>query len=307
MENILAYRELTKLKSTYVDALPPLVRPRTGRIHTSYNQAVAATGRLSSSNPNLQNIPTRTPLGNEIRKAFIAAEGYVLLSADYSQVEFRILAHMAQDMQMIEAFKSGVDFHTSTAASVFNIYPEQVTKAQRSSAKTVNFGVLYGQSKYGLSKQLGISQEEAGAFIQAFFQGFPEVGAFLEKLKLEARTKGYVSTLLGRIRQIPEINSPSVMEQQAAERMAVNMPIQGTAADILKIAMIAVHDDLVSQGLTSRLILQVHDELVLEVPDHEIERVQALVGDRMEHACQLLVPLKVDIAMGRSWGEMHEV
>ena len=307
VQNILAYRELAKLKSTYVDALPPLVRPQTGRIHTSYNQAVAATGRLSSSNPNLQNIPTRTPLGNEIRKAFVAAEGHVLLSSDYSQVEFRILAHMAQDAQMIEAFKSGVDFHTSTAARVFNVYPEQVTKEQRSSAKTVNFGILYGQSKYGLSKQLGISQDEAEAFIQAFFQGFPEVGIFLEKIKVEARTKGYVSTLLGRIRQIPEINSPSPMEQQAAERMAVNMPIQGTAADILKIAMIAIHQDLGAQGLMSKMILQVHDELVLEVPDSEIERVQALVGDRMEHACRLQVPLKVDIAFGRSWGAMHDV
>jgi len=309
IERILSYRELVKLQSTYVEALPPLVCPRTHRIHTSFNQAVTATGRLSSSNPNLQNIPVRTELGREIRKAFRAADGCQLLAADYSQVEFRILAHMANDQMMIDAFHAGEDFHTSTAAKIFNVYPEQVTEEQRRSAKTVNFGVIYGQSKYGLAKQLGISQEEAEAFIQAFFSNFPEVAAYLEKTRLEARAKGYVSTLFGRIRQIPEINSPSPMQQQMAERMAINMPIQGTAADIMKIAMIALWKELGVRYSGSQssphLLLQVHDEVVVEVPDGLGQDVAALVTQKMEQVYELAVPLKVDVKIGKNWGEME--
>jgi DNA polymerase-1 len=305
IEYILQYRELAKLKSTYVDALPPLVHPVDGRIHTSYNQAVAATGRLSSSNPNLQNIPIRTARGQLIRRAFVAAEGCRLIAADYSQMEFRILAHMAQDAAMIDAFVAGTDFHTATAARIFGVPPEVVTKDQRRIAKTVNFGIIYGQSRYGLAKELGISNDEAEQFIQNFFQNYGDTATFLEKVKLEARTKGYVSTLLGRIRQVPEINSSSYVQQQQAERVAINMPVQGTAADVVKIAMIDIHRALRQAGSAAKMILQVHDEIVLEVPEAEVKTVGELVRTKMEQAYEMLVPLKVDVEVGVNWEEMR--
>lgn len=302
---LLQFRELSKLRNTYVDALPPLIHPRTGRVHTSFNQAVTSTGRLSSSNPNLQNIPIRTAQGREIRKAFIAEAGHLLLAADYSQMEFRILSHMAQDETMIAAFRAGTDFHTTTAAGIFDCYPEQVTSEQRRIAKTVNFGVIYGQSKYGLSRQLGISVEEAEQFIQQFFQRFSATAAFLEKIKLEARTKGYVSTLAGRVRHLPELRSKAVPQQLAGERMAINMPIQGTAADIMKIAMIDLHHALQQEKLRSRLVLQVHDEVVLEVPEAEVEKAAALVRKTLSEAFELSVPLDVEVEVGKNWGEME--
>ncbi len=307
IEYILQYRELAKLRSTYAEALPPLAQGPEQRVHTSYNQFITSTGRLSSTNPNLQNIPIRTELGNEIRKAFIARDGCQLLAADYSQMEFRILAHMSGDQKLIDAFNSGRDFHTATAANIFNVSLDQVTKKQRGIAKTVNFGVIYGQSKYGLSRQLAISSEEAEMFIQNFFSSFPDVSVFLEKIKIEARTKGYVSTLLGRIRQIPEIHSPSVPLQLAAQREAINMPIQGTAADIVKIAMIEIFAALRNQKFESKLILQVHDEVVLECPTDELATVAELVRQKMEQAFEMSVPLKVDVEVGRNWGEMGKM
>ncbi|HDS11843.1 MAG TPA: DNA polymerase I, partial [Candidatus Wirthbacteria bacterium] len=258
---ILEYREFYKIKTTYTEALIEAVNPKTGRLHTFYNQAVTSTGRLSSSNPNLQNIPVRNDYGGQIRKAFLAPAGHKLLAADYSQVEFRILAHMAQDDTMLEDFIRGKDFHTMTAAKIFSLPPERITKDQRRVAKTVNFGVIYGQTKYGLSKQLEISQQEAEDFINNFFASYPQTADYLEKIKLMARTRGYVSSLLGRVRQIPDINSQSMMRKQAAQRMAINMPIQGTAADLMKLAMIKIYEALQENNYAGRLLLQVHDEV----------------------------------------------
>jgi len=302
------YRQLNKLKGTYVDALPLLVNPQTGRVHTSFNQTAVVTGRLSSSDPNLQNIPIRTELGSQIRRAFVAGEGSVLVAADYSQVELRILAHMCGDEAMLGAFARGEDIHARTAALIHGVPLEQVTPDMRRLAKAINFGLIYGMSDYGLAARTELSQEEAARFIRNYFAQFPAVQAYLEEIKRQAREQGYVETLFGRRRYFPELAPGSKVPlsmRRAAERMAINMPIQGTAADIIKIAMIRLHHELAARGLRAGMILQVHDELVLEVPEEELAEVRALVRSVMEGACTLRAPLYVDIAVGKNWLEMQ--
>src|SRR5215212_7557535 len=287
---ILQHRELHKLKGTYIDALPQLVGSD-GRVHTTFNQAVAATGRLSSSDPNLQNIPIRTQTGREIRKAFVADEGWVLLSADYSQVELRILAHISQDESLIETFRSGADIHRATASGMFNIPPEELTVEQRRAAKTINFGVLYGMSAFRLSNELNISTGEAKDFIDAYFSRYPRIQEFLDRTLVEARATGKVTTLFGRVRYIPEIHNRSFTVRGNAERMATNAPIQGTAADLLKMAMIALDRNL---GDAARMLLTVHDEIVIEAPEPRAADVAGIVKDTMERIYPLAVPLAVD-------------
>ena len=294
---ILLHRELHKLKSTYIDALPQLVAGD-GRVHTSFNQAVAATGRLSSSDPNLQNIPIRTELGREIRKAFIAEEGNVLLAADYSQVELRILAHITQDADLIEAFRRGADIHRATASKIFNVPDDQLTHEQRRAAKTINFGVLYGMSAFRLSNELNIPTGQAKDFIDAYFARYPKIQEYLDRTLDEARRSGKVTTLFGRVRYIPEINNKSFTVRGNAERMATNAPIQGTAADILKLAMIALDGRL---DKASPMLLTVHDEIVIEVPEARAADVAGIVKETMENIFPLAVPLKVDAHYGRSW------
>jgi DNA polymerase-1 len=298
---ILDYRSLSKLKGTYVDALPGLVHPETGRIHTSFNQSVAATGRLSSSDPNLQNIPIRTELGRRIRTAFVPKPGSVLLSADYSQIELRVLAHMSGDPSLVEAFHAGEDIHQRTASRVFGDESELSTAERRRRAKIINFGIIYGKTSFTLGKDLGVSKREAQAFIDAYFEGHPKVQELLESIVLEARRTGKVRTLFGRQRYIPEIGSRNRMTRQAAERVAVNAPIQGTAADLIKKAMVHLWGELRKRKLRSRMLLQVHDELLLEVPEDEGETVTALVRDVMEGVHSMKVPLKVDTTSGKSW------
>ncbi len=307
VELVLEQRQLSKLKSTYADALPRLVNPATGRVHTSYNQTGTVTGRISSSEPNLQNIPIRTEIGRRVRQAFIAEHGCKLVAADYSQVELRVLAHVAQDMAMLEAFARGEDIHASTAAAVYGVPVSEVTSDMRRVAKTANFAVTYGVTGYGLAQSTGLSQSEAEQFIQNYFERFPKVREYIEKTKKMASEQGWVQTLLGRRRYFPELASTSQMHAQAragAERMAINMPIQGTAADIIKIAMIRLQKALDQRDLGAKLTLQVHDELVLEVPDAEVDEVSALVRETMENAFPLDVPLKVDISVGDNWREM---
>ncbi|MHB9038676.1 MAG: DNA polymerase I [Armatimonadota bacterium] len=304
VQDILRYRELTKMKSTYADALPKLINPRTGRIHTSLNQAVTATGRLSSSDPNLQNIPVRTELGRQIRKAFIASGDNLLVSADYSQIELRILAHFTGDAGLVSAFEHDEDIHTATACTLFNVEPKDVTPEMRRRAKTVNFAVIYGMADFTLSKALGVSVHEARDFINTYFAKFPGVRTFTDETIELARNQGYVSTLMGRRRYMQDINSANRNIRQFAERAAVNMPIQGTAADIMKVAMIHVHDALLEAGLKSKMLLQVHDELLLEVPPSELDSVCDLVRKGMEHAADLRVPLRVDVKSGKNWSEM---
>jgi DNA polymerase-1 len=299
---ILRHRELSKLKGTYIDALPQLVG-KDGRVHTTFNQAVAATGRLSSSDPNLQNIPIRTQTGREIRKAFVADEGWVLLSADYSQVELRILAHISQDENLIETFRSGADIHRATAAGMFNIAPEQLTAEQRRAAKTINFGVLYGMSAFRLSNELNISTGEAKAWIDAYFARYPKIQEYLDRTLEEARTTGKVTTLFGRVRYIPEIHNRSFTVRGNAERMATNAPIQGTAADLLKMAMIALDKKL---GDAARMLLTVHDEIVIEAPEPKATEVAGIVKETMERIYPLAVPLAVDAHWGRSWYDAKE-
>lgn len=308
VDKVLEQRSLAKLKSTYVDALPQLVNPETGRVHTSYNQTGTVTGRLSSSNPNLQNIPIRTEEGRRVRRAFIASEGCWLLGADYSQVELRVMAHVSGDEGLIRAFAQGEDIHATTAAAVYGVPRDAVTSEMRRVAKAVNFGLIYGQGAYGLSGQIGVSVAEAEAFIQRYFARFPRVHAYMDEIERVAARQGYVETLLGRRRYFPELAQGStapVGQRQAAFRMAINTPIQGSAADILKQAMLDLHARLRAEGLHSRMILQVHDELVLDVPDAELARVAALVREAMEGAYPLAVPLKVDMEQGRNWGEME--
>jgi len=303
---ILEQRELAKLKSTYVDALPLLVNERTGRVHTSYNQTGTVTGRISSSNPNLQNIPIRTEVGRQVRRAFVAEEGSVLLAADYSQVELRILAHISQDEGLLAAFRRGEDIHASTAAAIFEVSLDQVTREMRRVAKMINFGLSYGMSGYGLAQRTGISQEEANRFVESYFANYPKVKVYMEKTKQEAAQQGYVETLLHRRRYFPELQRPNApgAQRRAAEREAINMPIQGSSADIIKLAMIRLHGALKERGLQSCMILQVHDELILEVPEGELEIVAPLVKSTMEGAFQLDAPLKVDMKVGRNWLEM---
>ncbi len=302
---VLEYRSLSKLLSTYVEALPRLVHPETGRIHTSFNQAVAATGRLSSSDPNLQNIPIRTPDGRRIRQGFIPEEGMWLLSADYSQIELRILAQISGDERLREAFRKDEDVHAHTASLLFHCPLDQVTEEMRRRAKVINFGVIYGMGPYALAEQLGISRKEARAFIDQYFQTYAGVKAWRERCLEQARKEGYVTTLLNRRRYLPELKSDNAGVRALAERTAINTPIQGTAADLIKVAMIRVFDALEVEGLGTRMLLQVHDELVFEVPDEELEAVQPLVRREMEGVMELEVPLRVDMKAGRNWSEAH--
>ncbi|MFP2933589.1 DNA polymerase I, partial [Pyxidicoccus sp. 3LG] len=301
---IIEYRGLSKLKSTYLDTLPTLVAAD-GRIHTTYHQAATATGRLSSTDPNLQNIPVRTELGREIRRAFVAAEGHQLVSADYSQVELRLLAHIAEDPVLIDAFLHDQDIHTRTAAEVFGVPPEQVDREQRRRAKMVNFGIAYGLSPHGLSTRLGIPQEEARDIIERYFTRYAGIHRYLQETVEKARKTGYVETLYGRRRYMADLHSKNRGVAQAAERAAINMPIQGTAADLIKKAMLVVDAELRAQGLRTLMLLQVHDELLFEAPDAEVERVKALAVKGMSSVADLKVPLKVDVGAGRSWADAH--
>ncbi len=299
VRKVLEYRQLTKLKGTYVDALPALMDPETGRIHTSFNQTGAATGRLSSSNPNLQNIPIKTELGREIRAAFIPHEGWKLIVADYSQIELRLLAHLSGDPVLIDAFQRGEDIHTRTAAEVMGVPPMLVTREARNNAKAVNFGIVYGISAFGLAANLGISRKEAEAYIKAYFERYAGVKRFIEETVAKTRETGIARTMFGRERPIPDINSRNPNARGFAERTAVNSPIQGTAADLIKLAMVRIHQRLA--GFESRLLLQVHDELVLEAPPTEVDRVKDLVKAEMEGASKLRVPLLVEVGVGSNW------
>ena len=302
---LLEHRGLAKLKSTYTDKLPVMINPETGRIHTSYHQAGTATGRLSSSDPNLQNIPIRTAEGRRVRQAFIAKPGCVLVAADYSQVELRIMAHLSEDPSLLAAFNAGQDIHRATAAEVFAVEPEAVTTEQRRSAKAINFGLIYGMSAFGLARQLGINRKQAAEYIELYFARYPGVQNYMNNIRYTAAENGFVETFFGRRLYLPEINSRNGMRRQAAERTAINAPMQGTAADIIKRAMISVDDWLQSSELQSRMIMQVHDELVLEVPESELEVVKQGLIERMESAAELLVPLVVDVGVGDNWDEAH--
>ena len=307
VDQILEYRQISKLKSTYVDALPGMVNSATGRIHTSYNQTGSATGRVSSSDPNLQNIPIRTELGRQVRRAFVAPDApqWLLFSADYSQIELRVLAHLSQDPGLLEAFKKGEDIHSATASSMFEVPINQVDSEMRRIAKVLNFGVIYGLSAHGISQQTGFSREEGNNFIESYFAKYPGISEYLERVKASARETQYVETLLGRRRSVPEINASNFNVRGAAERMAINMPIQGTAADIMKLAMIRVHRRLAEERLRAKMLLQVHDELVFEVPQEEMETLKDLVFDEMPAAMDLDVTLKVEAKWGETWGDME--
>jgi DNA polymerase-1 len=298
---VLDWRGLQKLKSTYIDALPLMVNPATGRVHTSFNQAIAATGRLSSSEPNLQNIPIRSELGREIRRAFIAAPGSVLISADYSQIELRVLAHLAGEEALMEAFRTGEDIHDRTAASLFGTNHGLSRHEMRSRSKMVNYAVLYGKTPFTLAKDINVTQEAAQEFITAYFAGFPHVRAFIDRTLEEARQTGFVRTMFGRRRLMPNLTSRNFQMRSQAEREAVNMPIQGTAADILKKAMIDLHAALPNSGLKAQMILTVHDELLFECAREDADAVAAFVRERMEGAASLRVPLTVDIGIGENW------
>lgn len=300
---MLEYRRISKLKSGYVDALPRLVDPRTGRVHPSFHQAVAATGRLSCSNPNLQNIPIRSELGAQIRSAFVAGRGCRLLSADYSQIELRILAHLSRDPVLVDAFRKNEDIHTRTASEVFGIDPLLQTGEMRRRAKAINFGIIYGQTPFGLARELQISQRDAREFIQRYFERYRGVKQFIDEVIEDTRRSRMTRTLFGRLRQIPDIDSRNPGRRQFAERTAVNSPIQGAAADLIKLAMIRIHRELRERKLESRMLLQVHDELVFEVPDEELEPLRTLVKEEMESVHSLSVPLVVDVAVGRNWME----
>jgi DNA polymerase-1 len=304
-KEIIEYRALSKLKSTYVDALPRLVNLKTGRLHTSFNQTVTATGRLSSSDPNLQNIPIRGEWGKKIREAFIADSGNLLLSSDYSQIELRILAHMSEDEKLIEIFKKDGDIHTGTACELFGVTAEDVTAEMRRSAKIVNFGIVYGISPYGLSQQLGISPEEARYYIDTYFIRHSGVKKYIDTLIEDATEKGFVSTLFERKRAIPELKSANRNIKQLGERLATNSPVQGSAADIIKVSMINIWNRLNKEGFKSKMLLQVHDELLFEVPEKEKNAIKQLVREEMENAVQLRVPLKVDLGVGKNWTEAH--
>ncbi|HVB38056.1 MAG TPA: DNA polymerase, partial [Vicinamibacterales bacterium] len=302
---ILEWRTIQKLKGTYIDALPQLVNPQTGRVHTSFNQAVAATGRLSSSEPNLQNIPIRTELGREIRRAFVADPGCVLISADYSQIELRVLAHLAQDETLIEAFRRGDDIHEQTALKVFGASSGLDPHELRRRAKIINYALLYGKTAFTLARDIGVPPQAAQQFLDAYFAGFPRVRGFIDRTLADARQSGFVTTMFGRRRAVPELNSRNGQIRSATERIAVNLPIQGSAADIMKKAMIDVHGELArrraARADAARMILTVHDELLFEVPKEAADEVAALVRTKMEHAVELSVPLTVDVGIGENW------
>jgi DNA polymerase-1 len=301
---VLEHRTLSKLKGTYADALPQLVNPHTGRIHTTFNQLVAATGRLSSQDPNLMNIPIRTELGRRIRQAFVPEEGWRFVAADYSQIELRILAHMSGEPAIIESFRRGEDIHTRTACEVFKVAPERVTPLQRTIAKSANFAILYGVSAFGLSQATKIDQKEAQRYINEYFALHPLVRAFIDRTLAEGRERGWVSTLLGRRRYLPDLRSNNPVARNAAERMAMNAPVQGTASDMIKIAMVRVHEALRTRGLASRMLLQVHDELLFESPPHEVETITALTREIMASALPLAVPVVVDVKTGADWADV---
>ena len=306
VQDILAFRQLCKLKSTYVDALPQLINPKTGRVHTSYNQAVASTGRLSSNNPNLQNIPIKTARGREVRKAFIArGDDYILLSADYSQIELRIIAEISEDPNMMDAFLNGLDIHTATAAKVYGITLEEVTTDQRRNAKAVNFGIIYGQSAFGLSQSLGIPRKEAAEIIDNYFTQYAGVKKYMADTMNFARENGYVETIMGRRRYLRDINSANQTVRGFAERNAINAPIQGSAADMIKIAMIQIHQDIKDQKLVSKMTMQVHDELVFDVLKSEKEQMKTIIKNRMQNAIKTKVPLVVEVGEGNNWLEAH--
>jgi len=300
VEDLLRYREVEKLRSTYADALPPLIHAD-GRIHATFKQIDTTTGRISSEAPNLQNVPVRTADGREMRRAFIAADGCGLLTADYSQIELRVLAHLAEDPGLVDAFERGADVHTATAAKVFHVPEADVDDAQRRFAKVVNYGLAYGMEAYGLGQRLGIPTGEAAEILNAYFDGFPNVKAFMDETIREAKERGYTTTIFGRRRQIGELASDNFRIRQMGERMAQNAPVQGSAADIFKLAMIDLDRALDEHDSGSRMLLTVHDELVLEVPEGERADTEALVRDVMEHVCELRVPLTVDVGFGPNW------
>jgi len=302
---ILEYRGLNKLKSTYTDKLPAQVDSKTGRVHTSYHQAVAATGRLSSSDPNLQNIPVRTAEGRRIRQAFIAPKGYKILAADYSQIELRIMAHLSGDSGLLSAFEKGMDIHRATAAEVFGANLDTVSDEQRRSAKAINFGLIYGMSAFGLAKQLGIERAAAQAYVELYFARYPGVKTFMDRTRESAREQGYVETVFGRRLYLPDIRARNAQVRQYAERTAINAPMQGTAADIIKLAMISVHHWLKESGTPARMIMQVHDELVFEVQENALETLKQQVTKLMVDAAQLRVPLVVDVGVGSNWDQAH--
>ncbi|MBI3316169.1 MAG: DNA polymerase I, partial [Candidatus Omnitrophica bacterium] len=307
-KTLLKYRELSKLKSTYVDALPLLVNPETHRVHTSFNQTVTATGRLSSSDPNVQNIPVRTEEGRKIRRAFIAAsKDATLMSADYSQIELRVLAHLSEDKHLIQAFQEGADIHRYTASLIFNASMTEVTGAMRDSAKTVNFGVLYGMGAFSLAKSLRITNDAARDFIKAYFDRYPRVKKYLDETLEKARKEGYVSTFFKRRRYIPEILSKDPRMRSFAERTAINAPMQGTASDLIKIAMRRISERLTKDRFEAKMILQVHDELLFEAPKRELEKLTAMVSSQMQGAASFKVPLKVDVKAGPNWLDMGEI
>lgn len=304
---VLEVRQLSKLKSTYTDALQRLIHPETGRVHTSYNQAITSTGRLSSSDPNLQNIPIRTEAGRKIRKAFIAEEGNILLAADYSQIELRLMAHFSQDKALIQAFAEGQDIHATTAAAVNGVELEDVTGEMRRHAKIINFGILYGMSAFGLSKQLGVGRSESQAFIDAYFERYPTVRHFMDSTLEDAKERGFVETLLGHRVYVPDINAKNGMHRAYAERTAINAPLQGSAADIIKVAMVQLHEKLNREHPDAKMTLQVHDELVIECPEQMAEEVKNIIRESMENAVSLHVPLVVDIGQGKNWFEAHQL
>ena len=302
---LLEHRSLSKLKSTYADKLPRMVNPKTGRVHTSFSQATAVTGRLSSSEPNLQNIPIRTPEGRRIRAAFIAPKDHFIVSADYSQIELRIMAHLSGDARLLEAFAHGEDVHRATAGEVFGVPPAEVTSEQRRYAKVINFGLIYGMSAHGLAKNLGIERAAAQGWIDRYFARYPGVADYMERTRVEAREQGFVETVFGRRLYLPDIRASQAGRRQAAERAAINAPMQGTAADLIKKAMIAVSDWLAGSGLKSKLVLQVHDELVLEVPKAELDTIRAELPGLMGGVAALKVPLLVEVGAGDNWDEAH--
>ncbi|MCP4473896.1 MAG: DNA polymerase I [Gammaproteobacteria bacterium] len=302
---ILEYRSLNKLKSTYIDRLPEQVNPNSGRVHTSYHQAVTSTGRLSSSDPNLQNIPTRSDEGRQIRQAFIAPEGYKIVAADYSQIELRIMAHLSGDSGLQEAFHNNLDIHAATAAQVFVVPLEQVNSEQRRKAKAINFGLIYGMSAFGLAKQLGVDRSVAESYIEAYFHQYPGVKAYMDKTRERAREHGFVETLLGRRLYLPEINAKKRQRQMAAERVAINAPMQGTAADLIKLAMVAIDHWLLDSAIDAKMVMQVHDELVFEVAETSLTEVVEQIRQMMEHVPRLDIPLIVDIGIGENWDEAH--
>ena len=304
-KELLRYRELSKLKSTYIDALPELINKNTGRLHTSFNQTVTATGRLSSSNPNLQNIPVKTEEGRKIRKAFIGEKNNLIMSADYSQIELRILAHLSKDAELISAFEKDTDVHSHTASLIFGVKENEVTPEMRQNAKTVNFGIIYGMSAFGLSKGLNIDVGTAQEFIDSYFERYPRVKLYMDERIEDARNSGYITTLFNRRRYIPEIKTGGAREQQQAERIAINTPVQGSAADLIKIAMINIDRGMEKRKMKSKMVLQVHDELVFEVPKDELKEMKELVKKEMEGAVKLCVPIKVSVKYGKNWLEME--